>query len=63
MAAQGRPFLLSHTGFGLAHVRPMKADEQEEKSMTTFEFALLINALARLITAAGQFIRNWRRRR
>jgi hypothetical protein len=45
------------------HVRPIKADENEEKTMTPIDFALLINASARLIAAIGKFVSAFRRRR
>ena len=42
--------------FRLAHVRPIKADANEEKTMTTIDFTLLIDALTRLVAALAPFI-------
>jgi hypothetical protein len=57
---------LSRSGLGpafdLAHVLPIKADENEEKPMTTLEFAFLINALARLIAALARIVSAIRRK-
>ena len=39
-----------------AHVRPIKADKHEEKTMTPIDFALLINAAARLLAALAKFV-------
>lgn len=48
--------------FDLTHVPPMEADGKEEKPMTTFEFAFLINGLARLIAALAKIITAIRRK-
>jgi len=56
------PFCLL-TGLGSVHVRPIKADENEEKTMTTIEFTLLIDAFARLAAALAVFVAAFRRRR
>jgi hypothetical protein len=45
------------------HVRPIKADENEEKTMTPIDFTLLIDALARLAVALATFVTAYRRRR
>jgi len=63
MAAAVRPFLLSFIGSCLVHVRPIKADEERGESMTIFEFALLMNATARLIAALGELATAIRQRR
>lgn len=45
------------------HVTPIKADKNEEKTMTIINIALLINALAKLIAALAEFITANRHRR
>jgi hypothetical protein len=45
------------------HARPIKPDESENKSMTLIDFALLINASARLVGAIAKFVYTYRRRR
>jgi hypothetical protein len=47
----------------LVHVRPIKADKNEEKTMTIITSALLINALARLVAALARLVTAIRRRR
>lgn len=47
----------------LVHVKPIKADEFKEKTMTTIDFTLLINALAQLVAAFAKFIRAVRHRK
>jgi hypothetical protein len=47
----------------LAHVTPMKADNNEEKTMTTIDFALLIGALAHFFAALAQLVAAIRHRR
>jgi hypothetical protein len=49
--------------FSPVHVRPIKADENEEKTMTPIDFTLLIDALARLAVALATFVIAFRRRR
>jgi hypothetical protein len=46
--------------FNLAHVTPIKADRIEEKTMTIINIALLLNALASLISALATFIASFR---
>jgi uncharacterized membrane-anchored protein len=43
--------------------QPMKADKNEEKTMTNIDFTLLIDALARLVAALTTFVIALRRRR
>ena len=49
--------------FGLAHVTPIKADKNEEKTMTIINCALLISALAHLVAAVAKFIAAIRHRK
>jgi hypothetical protein len=49
--------------FSLAHVTPIKADQNEEKTMTIIDFALLIGALAHFFAALAQLITAIRHRR
>jgi hypothetical protein len=42
---------------------PIKADENEDKTMTTIDFTLLIDALARLAVALASLVIAFRRRR
>jgi len=49
--------------FNLGHVRPIKADENEEKTMTTADFTLLIDALTRLVAALATVVIALRRHR
>jgi hypothetical protein len=64
MPALARPFPLHlSTGLCLVHVRPIKADENEENTMTIIDFALLTTALARLVTAVLKLITSVRQRR
>jgi hypothetical protein len=59
-----RPFPFCYeTGFCLAHVTPIKADEKKEKTMTAIDFALLIGALAHLFAALAHLATAiWHRR-
>jgi hypothetical protein len=41
----------------------MKADENEVKTMTTIDFTLLIDALARLAVSLATFVAAYRRHR
>jgi hypothetical protein len=45
------------------HVTPIKADIKKEKTMTVFDFALVINALAHVFHALATLISMPRRRR
>jgi len=47
---------------GSIHVEPMKADERKENTMTIFDFALLADAVARLLGAVAGLLRAVRRR-
>jgi len=47
----------------LNHVTPMKADKNEENSMTIIDFALMLNGTARLVAAVAMLISAIRRRR
>lgn len=47
---------------GSIPVRPIKADERKEKTMTNIDFALLTTAIARLINALARFAKATRRR-
>ena len=49
--------------FDLAHVTLIKADKNEEKTMTNIDLTLLIDALARLVAALATFVIALRRRR
>jgi hypothetical protein len=49
--------------FNLAHVTPIKADKNEEKTMNIINIALLLNAIAQLIAAFAKFINAIRHRR
>ena len=62
-ALRGLSRCASETGFDLAHVTPIKADKNEEKTMTNIDFTLLIDALARLVAALATFVIAFRRRR
>ncbi len=57
------PVVLLKPAFDLAHVTPIKADKNEEKTMTNIDFTLLIDALARLVAALATFVIAFRRRR
>ena len=61
-AARPFPFCPA-TGFCLAHVTPIKADKNEEKTMTILNLALLLNAIAQLIAAFAKFISAIRHRK
>ncbi len=47
---------------GIPHVRPIKADENEEKPMSILNCILLVNALARLLSALALLVAALRRR-
>jgi hypothetical protein len=49
--------------FSPVHVRPIKANENEENTMTTIEFTLLIDALARFVAVLATFVIALRRHR
>jgi uncharacterized membrane-anchored protein len=55
--------VLLKPAFDLAHVTPIKADKNEEKTMTNIDFTLLIDALVRLVAALTAFVIALRRRR
>ena len=56
--------VLPFPGVGPRHVRPIKADENEDKTMITpIDFALLINACARFVAALAKFVTAFHRRR
>jgi hypothetical protein len=49
--------------FYLAHGMPMKARKNEEKTMTTIDLALLIDALAHFFAALAQLVTAIRHRK
>jgi hypothetical protein len=49
--------------FNLAHVTSIKADRNEEKTMTFITFALLLNAFANLFAALAKIIETFYHRR
>ena len=57
------PVVLLKPAFDLAHVTLIKADKNEEKTMTNIDLTLLIDALARLVAALATFVIALRRRR
>jgi hypothetical protein len=61
--AQGAalPFVLIHRRCPV-HVTPIQADEQQEKIMSIVDWALLMNAIAHLLTAAARLATSLRRR-